>query len=974
MIQIYTGIERLEKSLIELQKANEIIDFRIYLKSNNTITIYIIGPEHLLDKITKIWPDTKLEVEFFLEEDEDNFLKNLYFNEGDKVNTTDSDRRLVNLLAKERLIDTGRKSETPIITFYSYKGGVGRSTTLASCAAYLATHHSKKVVIIDCDFEAPGFTNFFLTDSGAPFYSNGVVEYLLDSDLDNSELSIRNYLWEASKEYSGKGEIFVMPSGNLNDFQTEDVQASDRDHYLKGLARIDFSERQFIVNKFNSLIYKINEEIKPDLILLDSRTGFNDVFGLTAFQLSDIVIGFFGNNIQTLPGIHFFIDSIIKRQYLVGIIVNSIIPASNKRRWFNNFKENVQSYLSRKSLAVSNGVIINDDEINIDMFPITRNEVLESVGNKDSDRLDFIDLIKEKSSPEQAELFEKINSLLYDYNKYAIKESENSEHNEEDLYIEDTDHENIEENFNELSELNKIDSEYEIFDAQNDNVYEVKMRVLTTLKEKMPELYAEDIEDFQLEYNQGRYFYRNCMLDLFNLDKFIVLGNKGTGKTYIYKSLKNNDIVSHLKGIANKSEIEYRFIHIIFKNKYFIDTTKFDGLEKYSNEKYYERFWQVYIWNVLTRELDKELSLTSTIETFPVEDNTITSLRFNQIISSDDMMIEVELGLENIDRSLKIKGDEHVIIIFDELDHVVKPHLWSERVAPLINLCKKFTYSRIFPKMFLRSDLFEKISNVNNIQALNNRSINIEWNREELFAYFFKIILSHSKDDFYFLMREYKDFPKNHIAKIRREIDKQDKQPATEEYILKHLTATFFGKYADVNNTPRYGESYDWFFKNLKNANETISLRPFIDLLSESVKWAIIGEDRRPKPILPQYYYTHGQTRGKAVERHFKDLASEKGNGDLTYIFQYIRDDADSRFKLLELQQQDFYNLLDNVIEKYSSALENKTKEGLIELLKVNGIILDRFQRAGATNNVQKRYQFALLYKYYLGLKNKIRN
>lgn len=85
----------------------------------------------------------------------------------------------------------------------------------------------------------------------------------------------------------------------------------------------------------------------------------------------------------------------------------------------------------------------------------------------------------------------------------------------------------------------------------------------------------------------------------------------------------------------------------------------------------------------------------------------------------------------------------------------------------------------------------------------------------------------------------------------------------------------FFGRYADTNNSARFGESYEWFFKNLKNANDTISLRPFIDLISEALDHALT-EDKTDTPILPQYFYTFGQTRSKAVENHFHDLASEK--------------------------------------------------------------------------------------------------
>ena len=47
-----------------------------------------------------------------------------------------------------------------IITFYSYKGGVGRSMALANVATLLSKW-GKKVLMIDWDLEAPGLENFF---------------------------------------------------------------------------------------------------------------------------------------------------------------------------------------------------------------------------------------------------------------------------------------------------------------------------------------------------------------------------------------------------------------------------------------------------------------------------------------------------------------------------------------------------------------------------------------------------------------------------------------------------------------------------------------------------------------------------------------------------------------------------------------------------------------------------------------------
>src|SRR5215475_15535291 len=47
-----------------------------------------------------------------------------------------------------------------VVTFYSYKGGVGRSMALANIAVLLA-RVGKRVLIVDWDLEAPGLDRYF---------------------------------------------------------------------------------------------------------------------------------------------------------------------------------------------------------------------------------------------------------------------------------------------------------------------------------------------------------------------------------------------------------------------------------------------------------------------------------------------------------------------------------------------------------------------------------------------------------------------------------------------------------------------------------------------------------------------------------------------------------------------------------------------------------------------------------------------
>src|ERR1700730_15525670 len=53
-----------------------------------------------------------------------------------------------------------RRHVGKIITFYSYKGGTGRSMTLANVAWLLAAN-ALRVLVIDWDLEAPGLHRYF---------------------------------------------------------------------------------------------------------------------------------------------------------------------------------------------------------------------------------------------------------------------------------------------------------------------------------------------------------------------------------------------------------------------------------------------------------------------------------------------------------------------------------------------------------------------------------------------------------------------------------------------------------------------------------------------------------------------------------------------------------------------------------------------------------------------------------------------
>ena len=72
-------------------------------------------------------------------------------------------------------------SQGQVITFYSYKGGTGRTMALANVAWILASN-GKRVLAVDWDLESPGLHKFFhpFLDESIVSATPGVIEIIND--------------------------------------------------------------------------------------------------------------------------------------------------------------------------------------------------------------------------------------------------------------------------------------------------------------------------------------------------------------------------------------------------------------------------------------------------------------------------------------------------------------------------------------------------------------------------------------------------------------------------------------------------------------------------------------------------------------------------------------------------------------------------------------------------------------------------
>ena len=177
-----------------------------------------------------------------------------------------------------------------IVTFYSFKGGVGRSMALVNVGLELSKQN-RRVLMVDFDLEAPGLDTFKVLESREP--SLGIVDFVNDFLSNGSTNDVDQYLSKCRTEPEN-GDIWLMPAGG----STPD--------YAGQFQRIDWGDLYANQNGFllmEELKQQWMDSVRPDYVLIDSRTGHTDVGGICTRQLPDAVAIFFFPNEQNLRGV-----------------------------------------------------------------------------------------------------------------------------------------------------------------------------------------------------------------------------------------------------------------------------------------------------------------------------------------------------------------------------------------------------------------------------------------------------------------------------------------------------------------------------------------------------------------------------------------------------------------------------------------------------------------------------------------------
>lgn len=309
------------------------------------------------------------------------------------------------------------------ITFYSYKGGVGRSLALSQIAIRLSIL-KKKVCVLDFDLDAPGLRFKFKDYNLSKPIKKGIVDYIYDfSSNGENKVPIKNYVVKLKPVNKAASEISFISAG--------DILGNE---YWKKLSMINWADMFYGKNPhgvafFLELKSKIDKEIAPDYFLIDSRTGITDISGITLKLLADQVVVLAVNNPENIFGSKKIIKNLLgnnavgeglKIDFVLTRLPYSSTEIELENKMIENLREDFKQNLKLANFGIS--VIHSDVQIKMNDSYVSHRLSLPEQSTSTRDYLKLFDQITENSLKKD-ELILRIREGELEFEKY---QSENN--------------------------------------------------------------------------------------------------------------------------------------------------------------------------------------------------------------------------------------------------------------------------------------------------------------------------------------------------------------------------------------------------------------------------------------------------------------------------------------------------------------------------------------------------------------------
>jgi cellulose biosynthesis protein BcsQ len=576
---------------------------------------------------------------------------------------------------------TQREPRAPrTVTFYSFKGGVGRTTALTHVGWILALR-GRKIVAVDLDLEAPGLSTAFNLN---PQPKYGIVDYFYERSYSPEgveyNISVAQIFGEV-RIPNATGRLFIVPAGTLN------LDYISKVDDLRATTVTDTGE-----NLWSVFSREIQEQLKPDIVLIDSRTGINQWGALSLLQAADEVIIFLFPNEQNCQGINLLLQSL---QSFRDLSINFVFtPVPDTTEVVMSKVKRIWKFLYE---AVRNRAI-EDDEI-------VEGSSRESDADLDDSLSETDPLVVPYLSPIALADSYPTPALLDYYTRIA------------NLIDEETD------------ELQRKT----ILTGSNR-----RWRIIESLQ--FPEVNAADPQqDLSLLFQRTTDFEK--FLDDTNC---LIRGRKGTGKTALYwLLLKHNSVAQQLAHGRLDSTICISGHGRFHESRPSRDEFQVIHRSLEENNGSWEAFWRAYLLFRVIKENgfsfpkgrrgEKFVDLKRIISSLPSERWQYEHTQSLLHLSNDsNLLLITKDALDVFDEQMQSQSQK-MWCLYDDLDEDF-PEKDEVRQRALIGLfqlvqaCDARRITSIRFKIFLREDIWNRLS-FDNKSHFNGRDLLLQWNR-----------------------------------------------------------------------------------------------------------------------------------------------------------------------------------------------------------------------------------------------------
>lgn len=789
-----------------------------------------------------------------------------------------------------------------VATFYSFKGGLGRTTALVLAAIYIA-RQGKKVVLVDFDLEAPGLSSLFISDFPKYTSVKGVTDFLVDISIngfDADKLELANYYFTLTQQDlvgSNGGELVIVPATHT------DFDSKQPTNYIDKLSKINLQYDSSEPYAPDYLFKAIDEKLSPDFILIDSRTGVNDIGGIMLNRYPDAAFMFFYGNQQNMFGLQTIAGKLQADSTLL-YLVNSPVPRDEKAG------EEEKNYFIENSYDIFCKQIYNNDDNIPDISDETADHYPIHVPY--SDIAAFLNSTK------------KLRNLLEEGgsdNPYA--------------------------NIGELILSLKAE-------ARNPSESDFDPTKLVEAMSRIIDKAATSETEFSSYDDLRNNFYpRRDYRFIFDKNKFLILGEKGSGKTALYAALAHNNYAKALARFcetSNANNDEWNrteWIKGLDTDGRFPSATNFKNLKDLTDSQL-RNYWLL----LLSREVNKIVQID-----FPQNALLNGGLPTFRTLAVDDNLAEdLEEFLKQANANL-VSQNKYLIVVYDYLDRLLseEANLRGRLVGALLGLWYEYQnrFSNLRSKVFLRKDIYDREipTGLTDKVKLDNFKQEIEWDQSQLLNLVWKRVLEQDSDTV-------SKFIKSSIPSEIEHAEGLGFIPAFSADQHTKILESLFGKRMGGNNK---AFPYNWIMQHIADTHRHIQPRSILNLFGLGAQHQLKNPAFSPTILSPTII------RALNFESVLIDVSVGRVRDLIEEYSEYkpFFDGLSTQLKKFPVPEGQLIQAIQTIIKSMPNGNDFNYEE-VITKLKDIGIL---YEYTYNKKNIGMRYHIPDLYLFGLGLR-----